>query len=60
MRDADVRDSLVRIHQDTKLSGFLQYTQSANLDSIQFVISGEPALGKIRAFAYQNGGVQWP
>jgi len=60
MRDADIRDSFVRISQHSRLSGFVQYTQAANLDSLQFVTSGLPALKKIRAFAYETGDIRWP
>jgi hypothetical protein len=60
MRDSDVRDSLVRIHQDPDLGKFLSYSQAANLDSVQFSMSGTPALTKIRSYAYQSGSIQWP
>lgn len=60
MRPSDVRDSLLRIHQDAQLSDFLQYTQTANLDSVQFLKSGSQPLRQIRAHAYQSNEVQWP
>jgi len=55
-----VRAALVRIHQNSTLSQFLQYSQSANLDSIQFVKSGPSALKQIRSHAYTQGDVRWP
>jgi len=60
MRDSDVRDSFVRIHQDSQLGEFLHYTQAANLDSVQFAKSGNPALKQVRAHGYQASNIRWP
>lgn len=60
MRDQAYRDALSRIHQDSKLSGFLEYRRAVNLDSVQFVKMGIPALKQLRAYAYTLREVQWP
>jgi hypothetical protein len=60
MRDSEIREALIRIHQDPQLSDFLHYTQAANLDSVQFGRSGAPALKQVRMHAYQTGNVRWP
>lgn len=57
---SQVRSAFVRIHQDATLGQFLQYSQAANLDSVQFVKKGEDALKLIRAFTYVQGNVRWP
>lgn len=56
----NVRSSLVRIHQDTTLGQFLQYSHAANLDSIQFVKKGDEALKQVRLHTYVQGNVRWP
>ena len=60
MWNSDIRDAFIRINQDPDLGEFLHYTQAANLDSLQFVRSGVPALKKVRAHAYQSNGIRWP
>ena len=60
MRDGDVRDAFVRIHQDSRLGEFFNYSQAANLDSVQFAKSGISALKQVRTHAYQSGNVRWP
>lgn len=56
----NVRSSLVRIHQDTTLGQFLQYSHAANLDSIQFIKKGDEALKQVRLHTYVQGNVRWP
>lgn len=58
--NSHVRAAFIRIHQDTTLGGFLQYSQAANLDSVQFVKKGEDALKQIRIFTYSKGNLRWP
>lgn len=60
VRDQAYRDALSRIHQDSKLSGFLEYRRAVNLDSVQFQKMGIPALRQLRAYAYTLREVQWP
>jgi hypothetical protein len=55
-----VRSSFERIHQDSTLGKYLQYSQAANLDSVQFMKSGSSALKQIRSHAYTQGNVRWP
>jgi hypothetical protein len=55
-----VRAAFERIHQDSLLGQFLQYSQAANLDSVQFIKSGPIALAQVRSHAYTEGGVNWP
>jgi len=57
---SQVRATFVRIHQDATLGQFLQYSQAANLDSVQFVKRGEDALKQIRSYTYGQGNVRWP
>lgn len=57
---SSVRAALVRIHQDATLGQFLQYSQAANLDSVQFVKKGEDTLKQIRSHTYVQGNVRWP
>lgn len=57
---SQVRSTFVRIHQDATLCEFLQYSQAANLDSLQFVKKGEEALKQIRSHTYVQGNVRWP
>jgi hypothetical protein len=60
VRDQTYRDGLSRIHQDSKLSIFLEYRRAVNLDSVQFVRIGAPALRQLRVYAYSIRDVQWP
>ena len=60
IRDATYRDALSRIHQDSKLNSFLEYRRAVNLDSVQFVKMGIPALKQFRAYVYGTKEVQWP
>lgn len=60
MRDPDFRDALRRISQHTELGQFVQYRQQVNLDSVQFLKSGDPALRSIRLQAYNAQDVRWP
>jgi hypothetical protein len=60
LRDADLREALRRITQHAALSQFLQYRQQANLDSVQFLKSGDGALRSIRMQAYNSQDVRWP
>lgn len=60
MRDGDLREALGRIHQDSKIGDFIHYSQTANLDSIQFARSGDPALKNLRVYGYQKGKIRWP
>ena len=55
-----VRSAFVRIHQNSNLGQFLQYSQAANLDSVQFVKTGASALKQLRSYTYTHGGVRWP
>ncbi|MCP4887984.1 MAG: DUF4007 family protein [Planctomycetaceae bacterium] len=57
---SQVRSTFVRIHQDATLGQFLQYSQAANLDSLQFGKKGEEALKQIRSHTYVQGNVRWP
>lgn len=60
MRDIDIREAFLRIHQDSKLGSYMQYTQAANLDSVQFEKSGLPAMKQVRTHAFQAGNIRWP
>jgi hypothetical protein len=60
LRDADLRESLRRISQHSALGQFLQYRQQVNLDSVQFLKSGDGALRSIRMQAYNSQDVKWP
>ncbi len=60
IRDASYRDALSRIHQDSKLSGFLEYRRAVNLDSVQFPKMGSSAVRQLRAYVYGLREVQWP
>jgi hypothetical protein len=60
MRDAYLRDALTRVHQNPDLGTFIQYRHTVNLDSVQFLRSGEPALRAIRTQAYTSEEVRWP
>jgi hypothetical protein len=59
-RDADVREALGRISQHAALGQVIQYRQQVNLDSVQFLKSGDPALRAIRMQAYNSQDVRWP
>lgn len=60
MGNSQVRSAFVRIHQNSNFGQFLQYSQAANLDSVQFVKSGPSALKQIRSHSYTHGNVRWP
>ena len=60
MRDSDIRDAFLRIHQDSKLGELLHYTQTANLDSLEFPRSGPYALKQVRAHGYHYRDIRWP
>lgn len=60
LKDQKFREALTRIHQHPKLSEYLQFRHAVNLDSVQFLKIGTPALKAIRAHAYQSEEVQWP
>jgi hypothetical protein len=55
-----VRAALLRIHQDATLGQFLQYSNAANLDSVQFMKKGDDALKQVRLHTYNQGDVRWP
>lgn len=59
LKDQKLREALTRIHQHPRLSEYLQFRHAVNLDSVQFVKIGTPALKAIRAHAYQSEEVQW-
>ena len=58
--DHDYRKALERIHHHPQLGAFLQYRGAVNLDSVQFLRKGEPALKDMRVQGYADGVVQWP
>jgi len=60
IRDADLREALTRIHQDSVLSQFIQYKRTVNLDSVQFVDGRDISLRRLAAHIYTHGGVRWP
>lgn len=60
LRDADLREALRRITRHPELGQCLQYRQQVNLDSVQFLKSGEGALRSIRMQAYNSQDVKWP
>ena len=60
VRDAQLRDALDRVHQHPDLCTFLQFRHAVNLDSVQFLKSGDPALRPIRMQAYTSEEVRWP
>jgi hypothetical protein len=60
LRDAHLRDALARVHQHPDLATFLQYRHAVNLDSVQFLKTGEPALRAVRTQAYTSEEVRWP
>ncbi len=60
IRDADLREALARISQHAALSQVVQYRRQVNLDSVQFLKSGEGALRAIRTQAYSTPDVKWP
>lgn len=59
MRDPDLRDAWRRITQQA-FGEFVQYRQQVNIDSVQFLKSGEGALRAIRLQAYNSQEVRWP
>ena len=59
LREHEFRESLARIHQHADLSKFLQYRRLVNLDSVQFLKSGEEALYAVRRHGYISEEVQW-
>lgn len=59
IKPAEFRGALLRIHQHDDLGQLLSYTQSANLDSIQFRNIND-ALNKARLHAYSSKSVNWP
>jgi hypothetical protein len=60
VRDAQLREALARIHQHPELGKFLQFRHAVNLDSVQFLKSGDPALRAVRTHSYTSEEVRWP
>jgi hypothetical protein len=60
LRDADFREALRRVTQHPTLGQCLLYRQQVNLDSVQFLKSGDGALRSIRLHAYNSQDVRWP
>jgi hypothetical protein len=60
IRDAELREALTRIHQDSVLSRFIQYRRTVNIDSVQFLEGSEVSVRRLSAHVYQHGGVRWP
>lgn len=54
------REALGRIHHNPRLSEFVQYRGAVNLDSVQFMKIGPPALKDIRSQGYASEDVRWP
>ena len=54
------REALGRIHHHHRLSEFVQYRGVVNLDSVQFMKVGTPALKEIRSLGYASEDVRWP
>jgi hypothetical protein len=59
LREHEFRESLARIHQHADLGEFLQYRRQVNLDSVQFLKSGQEALYAVRRHGYISEEVQW-
>ena len=60
MNEQGFREALGRIHHHPRLSEFVQYRGVVNLDSVQFMKMGPPALKEIRSQGYANEEVRWP
>ena len=60
IKDSQYRDALGRITQHTTLGQVIEYRHQLNLDSVQFLKSGEAALRAIRTQAYTSQEVRWP
>ena len=60
VKDSQYRDALGRITQHTTLGQVIEYRHQLNLDSVQFLKSGEAALRAIRIQAYTTQEVRWP
>ena len=60
MNEQGFREALGRIHHHPRLSEFVQYRGVVNLDSVQFVRMGPPALKDIRSQGYASEEVRWP
>jgi hypothetical protein len=59
VRDADVREGLLNLNQDTGLSRVIQYKQTVNLDSVQFIESTDATLVRLASHAYSQGLIRW-
>ncbi len=59
LREHEFRESLARIHQHADLGKYLQYRRQVNLDSVQFLKSGEDALYAVRRHGYVSEEIQW-
>jgi hypothetical protein len=60
IKDSQYREALGRITQHTTLGQVIEYRHQLNLDSVQFLKSGEAALRAIRTQAYTTQEVRWP
>ncbi len=59
MKDKAYREALAEVHSDQELGTFLQYRRQVNLDSVQFLKQGGPALRALCLNAYRSGQVSW-
>lgn len=60
IKDSQYREALAQIKQHSTLGQVIEYRQQLNLDSVQFLKSGEAALRAIRIHAYNTQEVRWP
>jgi hypothetical protein len=60
MNEQGFREALGRIHHHPRLSEFVQYRGVVNLDSVQFMKMGPPALKEMRSQGYASEEVRWP
>ena len=54
------REALGRIQHHPRLCEYVQYRGAVNLDSVQFMRMGSPALKDIRGQGYTSEDVRWP